>query len=57
MFWVNKIVKRYYRFVGIRRYTGRNINGQWYKSIHLQIYKWYDKEIFRWNIKDGLWDD
>lgn len=55
MDWVEKVVKRHYKFVGIRRYTGRDTNGQWFKSLHLQVYKWYNKELFIWNIKKGLW--
>lgn len=54
--WAIKEIKRHDRFVGIRRYTGREPNGQWFKSLHIQVYKWYDKEIIRWNIKKGLWD-
>ena len=53
--WVKKVLNRHYRFVGIRRYTGRDLDGKWFKSLHLQIYKWYDKELFRWNTKKGLW--
>jgi len=54
--WAIASIKRHNRFVGIRRYTGRDPNGQWFKSLHLQIYKWVDKEIVRWNTKKGLWD-
>ena len=54
--WAIKSIKRHNRFVGIRIYTGRDPNGQWFKSLHIQVYKWYDKEIIRWNIKKGLWD-
>ena len=38
--WAKKAIKRHYRFVGIRRYTGwNNETNQWYKSLHLQIFK------------------
>ena len=52
--WAMAAIRRHYRFVGIRRYTGKDTNNQWFKSLHLQIFKW-DKEIIRWNIKKGLW--
>ena len=54
--WAIEEIKRHDRFVGIRIYTGRDFNGQWFKSLHIQVYKWYDKEIIRWNIKKGLFD-
>ena len=55
--WARKAVRRHYRFIGIRRYTGLDTETrQWFKSLHLQIYKWVDKEIVRWNTKKGLWD-
>ena len=59
--WARKAVDRHHRYIGFRIYTGFEIDGdfsnkKWFKSLHLQIYKWYDKEIIRWKIKKGLWD-
>lgn len=54
--WVKWVIKRHYRYIGFRVYTGCNTEtDQWYKTIHFQIYKWLDKELFKWNIKKPKW--
>ena len=54
--WARKAIKRHYRFIGIRRYTGWDTEtDQWFKSLHLQVFSWYDKQIIKWNIKKPRW--
>ena len=54
--WVKSVIRRHFRYVGFRIYTGWNVETeQWHRSIHFQVYKWLDKELFKWNIKDPDW--
>lgn len=54
--WANHEIKKHYRYIGFKKYgIWDSETDKWYGSIHFQFLKWYDKELFRWNIKKGLW--
>ena len=54
--WAINEIKRHYNWIGPRKYlTWNSETNKWYSSIHFQFLKWYDKELFRWNTKKGLW--
>jgi hypothetical protein len=55
--WAAHEIKKHYRFIGFRKYGIWDTDtDKWYGSIHFQFLKYWDKELFRWHTKKGLWD-
>jgi hypothetical protein len=54
--WVEKVIKRHFRYIGFRIYTGFDTETrQWHRSLRFQWLNKIDKKIIEWKINKPDW--
>lgn len=54
--WAEAVVKKHYRYIGFRVYTGVNTETDiWHKELRFQWLDKMDKKIFSWKINKPDW--